>query len=141
MSAFWDASAVVPLFVRAQKSKAAFQLIRPQPPVIWWGTLVEVHSALARLKGEGVLSATASDTAKRRLEESVTSWRQIQPSDLLRDLAIKQLNGFALRAGDALQLAAALIWVKERPRSRIFITGDKKLGNAAHSVGFDVWGL
>jgi hypothetical protein len=43
-----------------------------------------------------------------------------------------------LRAADALQLAAALIWCNHYPRGRTFISGDERLLEAAEREGFDV---
>ena len=44
----------------------------------------------------------------------------------------------ALRAADALQLAAALVLNRERPRNRDFVTADGDLARAAASEGFRV---
>ena len=141
MSAFWDASAVVPLCVPAQRSKIAIRLVRADVPVIWWGTPLEVQSALARLRSEGELSFNAYDAAKKRMVSLAEGWRQIQPTTLVRELAMAQLDRFSLRAGDALQLGAALVWVKQKPRGRMFITNDTRLAAAASAVGFDAQGV
>ena len=44
----------------------------------------------------------------------------------------------ALRAGDALQLAAALIWCDMRPQGRAFVCADEALTAAAEAEGFAV---
>ena len=44
----------------------------------------------------------------------------------------------ALRAADAFQLAAALVWCKERPNRRLFVSFDNALADAAEAEGFDV---
>ena len=44
----------------------------------------------------------------------------------------------ALRAADALQLAAALVWAKQLPRKRLFVCFDGRLAEAAGKEGFTV---
>lgn len=45
---------------------------------------------------------------------------------------------YGLRSQDAFQLAAALVWCNEHPRSRPFICADNRLSIAATDAGFDV---
>lgn len=138
MSAFWDASAVVHLCVPSQANKAARALLREHSLVMWWGTLVEVRSAVSRLRREGVLSSTALQASLDRLAMLLHSSREIQPTDSVRELAVEQLDRFPLRAGDALQLAAALAWSRQKPRGRIFVSNDERLSAAARETGFQV---
>ena len=105
-------------------------------PVLWWGAAVEVRSALERLKSTGPLTPTAYLACRRRLDDLLASWREVAPDDKVRNLAYEQLERFRLRAGDALQLAAALVWCKEQPRNRFFVCGDERLTAAAHDGGF-----
>src|SRR6202021_2710712 len=46
--AFWDSSALVPLCVLEAASRRAHAELRKFLPVIWWGTSIEIHSAIAR---------------------------------------------------------------------------------------------
>jgi predicted nucleic acid-binding protein len=105
---------------------------------MWWGTLVEVRSAVSRLRREGVLSSTALQASLDRLAMLLHSSREIQPTDSVRELAVEQLDRFPLRAGDALQLAAALAWSRQKPRGRIFVSNDERLSAAARETGFQV---
>jgi hypothetical protein len=102
---------------------------------------VEVRSALERLRRDGVLTNEAYLSSRMRLEDLLGSWREVQPSELVRDLACAQLERFPLRAADALHLASALVWCKQKPRGRLFIVNDEKLAEAAHHAGFDVHGV
>jgi predicted nucleic acid-binding protein len=43
-----------------------------------------------------------------------------------------------LTAADALQLGAALILVRDRPKGRAFVTADDRLAAAAEAEGFEV---
>jgi hypothetical protein len=106
--------------------------------VAWWATAVEGRSALVRLRREGHLSAAAFQASWERLSGLLSSSKEILPTGPVRDVALQQVERFPLRAADALQLAAALIWCGERPRGRLFICNDRRLGAAAVEAGFEV---
>jgi predicted nucleic acid-binding protein len=72
----------------------------------------------------------------RLLQALRQGWHEVEPSDSLRNLAEDLPDRFALRAGDALQLAAACTWTMQRPAGRPFISGDKRLLEAAAQRGF-----
>ena len=138
MPAFWDTSAVVHLCVPGQGSSGARRLLHEQTPVIWWCTPVEALGAIERLHADRVITLPACLAAKERAQAMLGSWREIHPSDFVRELALVLLGQFRLRAADALQLAAALVWCKQKPQSRIFVCNDVKLVSAAMALGFDV---
>jgi len=136
--AFWDASALVPLCVHEITSrKAQFQL-RQFSPVVWWGSRVEVHSAVARLHRLGKLKDPEKKGALSRLDFLNRGWREILPSDPLRDLATRLLDAYELRAADSFQLAAALVWCRETPARRTFLCADECLSKSAADAGFSV---
>jgi hypothetical protein len=64
-------------------------------------------------------------------------WREIRPTDTLRDKAEGFVERFPLRAADALQLASAWSWCQGHPHGRPFISGDVQLLNAAQELGFN----
>ena len=136
MPGFWDASAIVPLCVPAQNPGHGRRLLHQHAPVVWWGTTVEVISALARLKRERLLTEAQHLAASQRLEALQKVWREIQPTDRLRDLAKTRLDRYEIRAADALQLAAALVWCNERPKNRAFLCRDVRLREVARKEGF-----
>jgi predicted nucleic acid-binding protein len=136
--AFWDSSALVPLCIHEAASRQAQLYIRKFAPVVWWGSLVEVHSAICRLHRKKEITDTNKQGAVARLRLLSRGWREVLPDDQLRDLAIESLDKYALRAADGLQLAASLIWCQQRPSRRRFICGDRRLAQAAGSVGFSV---
>jgi uncharacterized protein len=135
-TAFWDASALVPLFIDETTSRDARSRLRRCQPVVWWGSIVEVHSAICRLHRENKITETERQGALGRVQLLSQAWREILPTDELRDLATELLEGYALRASDNLQLAASLIWCKKKPAERNFICGDHRLSEAASSAGF-----
>ncbi len=106
--------------------------------VAWWATAVEGRGALVRLHREGHLSAAAFQASCERLSVLLAASKEIPPSASVRDLALQQIERFPLRAGDALQLAAALAWCRQRPRGRLLICNDRRLGAAAVEAGFEV---
>jgi predicted nucleic acid-binding protein len=136
MTGFWDASAVVPLCVPVQDSGRGRHLLREHALVVWWGTSLEVLSALARLRRQRLLDDYQLKAALERLAELRKSWREVQPTERVRDLAERLLERDDLRAADALQLAAALVWCREHPRRRAFLCRDLRLKQAAHHEGF-----
>jgi uncharacterized protein len=103
---------------------------------VWWGTAVEVRSTLSRVTREGIVGGPEAQAAWNRLQVLLLSAKEISPSDRVRDLALSQVDRYALKAADALQLAAALVWCKEKPRNRLFLTNDKRLFTAAAEAGF-----
>jgi len=138
-SAFWDASALVPLCVHEAASRHAQSYLRRFAPVVWWGSLVEVHSAICRLHRETEISDADKQGAVARLRLLGRAWREILPGDEVRDLATQLLDKHPLRAADGLQLAASLVWCGQRPSRRSFICGDQRLAKAAESAGFSVF--
>lgn len=141
MPAFWDASAIVPLCVPGQEGARGRELLHEHQPVVWWATAVEVFSTIARLRCQDALTEAQARTASERLVRLRRSWREVQPTSRVRDLAERQLARFPLSAADAFQLAAALVWSNERPRRRLFFCRDQRLTEAANQAGFEVRGL
>ena len=140
--AFWDTSAIVPLCCNQKVSLSARKAHRNfRVPVIWWGTPVEIHSAFARLTVEGSLNVAQSAGAVRTWMQLYKRARKIRPEEELLELAISMPAAYNVRAMDAFQLAAALIWCGERPRNRPFFTADNRLAEAAAAAGFDVVSL
>lgn len=138
-SAFWDTSAIVPLCCQQNLSQRLRKRWLETPRVVvWWGTTVEVRSAISRLSGEGILTTKGRQHALARLEVLRQEWREIMPSDKARSLAEGLPDTYGLRALDSFQLAAALVWSNEKPKSRVFVCADSKLSVAAQTVGFTV---
>ena len=136
---YWDSSALVPLLVAEQRSSTLVaELERDSTVIAWWGSTVECVSALARLEREGSVEPPATRIALERLDALEMSWAEVQPSDGVRSLAIRLLRMHALRAGDALQLAAALVAAEGHPGSLTFVTLDDRLALAAEREGLAV---
>ena len=136
---FWDASAIVPLCIRESQSQSVYDLLREDPAmVVWWGTLVECRSALARLRRENLLDEQTIAAAELFLEPLQKSWSEILPSRQLREGALRAIAVHGLKAADSLQLAAALVWSNFQPSGHAFACFDRQLQQAAHNEGFRI---
>ena len=136
---FWDSSALVPLCVKQTTSQSFRQLWRESSRItVWSGATVEIRSALARLHRNNELDATGLQLSIKRLEAMRRQWREIVTGEKLRLIAEDLPDTYSLRALDSFQLAAALIWCKEKPKGRLFICDDVRLIEAAQKVGFTV---
>jgi predicted nucleic acid-binding protein len=137
--AFWDASAIVPLCCsQAATSRSRGLLRNVGRMVVWWGTPVEARNAFARLVRDRSLTEAERVKAVKLLDQLQPSWDEIQPSESVRAIAQDLPDRHGLRALDAMQLAAALVWCRERPSRRPFICFDERLSRAAAAVGFTV---
>jgi len=134
---FWDASAIVPLLVAESTTPRMQALARRDPDMlVWWGSEVECVSALARLERAGALDSTAMALASGLLAELADGWHEIEPSEIVRENAVRFLRVHPLRAADALQLAAAFIAAERRPATLEVVTLDDRLAAAARKEGF-----
>lgn len=136
---FWDTSAVVPLLLRQPATPAIESVFRDDPvPALWWGCAVECASALARESRLGDLTREQSLTALALLKVLREGAIEVRPSDEVRARSMRLLGIHPLRAADALQLAAALVWCRQRTGSAGFVSLDDRLRAAAEREGFDV---
>jgi predicted nucleic acid-binding protein len=139
MVRFWDTSALMPLLVDQPASARLQNLLRREPAVaLWWGTPVECASGLARLQRDGTLARSEARRAQGALDDLRAGALEIEPTEEVRSRALRLLAVHPLRAGDALQLAAALIWSQERVRGVGFVSMDDRLRGAAAREGFQV---
>ncbi len=136
-SAFWDASALVPLCINQSITPSVASLYKSYRAVIWWATPVEIASALARLVRTREISSSEWAKARQVAVALADEWSVIQPSEALRDHATRLVERYDLKAADAMQLAAALEWCDKVPRGEVFLTADQKLREAAVLSGFD----
>jgi uncharacterized protein len=136
---FWDSSALVSLVVEEARSAACRALRRSDPTIVVWTlSRTEITSALYRLVREGKLAKRELPTAMRRLDKLSQTWTEVDAVEATRERAERALALHPLSAADALQLAAALVAVRDRPKRRSFVTADERLGEAALGEGFDV---
>jgi len=136
---FWNPSAIVPIVINEPSSAAVVALLeRDSHLVVWWTTEVECVSAITRREREGALDAPQVIAATERLDAARTAWEEVRPGSRLRQTATRLLRVHALRAADALQLAAAIAAADDDPRTLPFVTLDERLARAAEREGFPV---
>ena len=137
--AFWDASALVPLCVNEAISPIVWRLWKGEREhVVWCETVVEISSALARLLREAAIDQANFLRAERILATVEKSWTIVEFDSRLIGLARNFPKMYGLKAGDCLQLAAALVWCKDFPKDKDFVSADARLSAAAESAGFTV---
>jgi len=138
---FWDSSAIVPLIIDEPGRSALLEMVESDPVmVVWWGTSVELVSAVSRREREGDLDAAVAAAAVDRVRRLERAWHQVTPGDPVRNRAQRLLRVHPLRSADSLQLAAALSIGGDDPASVRFVTLDGRLRDAAQREGLDVSG-
>lgn len=134
---FWDASAVLPLVIRETFSASLGRLAsRERGHAVWWATSVECESAVCRLERESRLLSADVQEVGEAVDRLLESWTVVEPSAAVRSAARRLLRVYPLRAGDALQLAAAVTAAEGRPETVSFVCLDGRLREAAVREGF-----
>ena len=134
---FWDTSAIVPLLVIEPFSRPIMEILKEdQAMIVWWSTRIESVSAIVRQTREGILNVSGEEQARTGLMKLAGSWREILPTQIVRETAERLLTVHPLRTADALQLSAALIWATKNPKGHHFVSLDNGLREAARKEGF-----
>ncbi|MFN2541316.1 MAG: type II toxin-antitoxin system VapC family toxin [Chthoniobacterales bacterium] len=134
MVIYWDASPIIALLA-GEPAAASYRRFQNERIVTWWGTSLECISAIARRHLEGADAAIVAESY-RRLHAMRDGWQEVHASESLHRTAVRLLKTHPLRAGDALQLGAALIASGFEPHSARFLTQDVRLKEAAEREGF-----
>src|ERR1035437_6289349 len=122
--AFWDTSALIPLCVWQRSTSTVQALSAQYQKVVWWYTPVEIRSGFARLVRMGQMTPNEHVQARVRLDRMRSEWQEVDPSEKLREQAERLVDRFPLKAADAQQLAAAMVWCIGRLKGRAFISVD-----------------
>ena len=141
-----DTSALVKRYVAEVGSAWVRRMVaRPVQDVIYTASLaeVEVRSALQRLVREGRLdTAPAQRLTQRVLQHFTRRYQLIRITRPVVAEAGRLVEGYPLRAYDAVQLACALTVRRSMHRrgmpSPLFVTADTTLLAAAQAEGFPV---
>jgi predicted nucleic acid-binding protein len=136
---FWDASAIIPLLIDEPMRAPSLKILADDPEILaWWGTTVEIASALARREREKLRTAEEVEAALATVHQLADSWHEIVPSTSVRRAAERLLRTHPLRAADSLQLAAALVAADHDPTTLEVVCLDARLATAARREGFRV---
>jgi predicted nucleic acid-binding protein len=137
--AFWDTSALALLCTHQPATGQARRIAqRCRMITTWWATPVEARSVFLRLQREGALETREVAEALKRLSTLRRSIAEILPTEEVRQAAESMLDKYALRAADAFQLGAAMVYCRNHPRDRWFVCFDQRLRTAADVAGFTV---
>jgi uncharacterized protein len=136
---YWDASALMPLFIDEAKSAFSRELFKADREILTWEmSWVELISVVERRAREGSLRL------EQRVEVLTKVHRFFEGVALVNDLEAVRVQSFsllaryALRAADAQQLAAASVAANGKPNALAFVCFDAKLADAASREGFQV---
>ena len=137
---FWDTSAVIPLLLEQEATASVEALLDDDDGMAaWWGTPEECASAAARLRREERLTVGEEERVLDTVAALRAAWVEVIPSEEVRQRAARLLRVHPLKAADALQLAAALVWAGSPPPTAAeLVTLDERLALAARLEGFRV---
>lgn len=136
---FWDTSALVALAFPEAFSGAATTIADEDDAIsTWWGTPVEIESAVQRAARAGGITPHAVRLGRAFLDQVEKRTAEMAPTADIRETARRLVRVHELRAADALQLAAAVAWCGGRPKSEGFVSLDRRLRTAAELEGFSV---
>ena len=136
---FWDTSAIIPVLLPEPRSAVLTEALAADREVtVWWGTPVECLSAIYRRHRESPVPAPLLTEALSRLRALVEDADTVSPTDEVRRRAGRLVAAHPLRAADALQLGAALVWCEEQSHGEVFVCLDNRLREAARREGFSL---
>jgi hypothetical protein len=136
---FWDSSALLQLLVRGPESERLESLLkRDSEMVLWWGAPVDCEEALAEASRRGGLREADRRTAQWALERLRGCSFEIQPQEEVRARALRLLALHRLNGAQAFELAAALVWCREKTRGMSFVSLSGGLRGAAAREGFRI---
>jgi uncharacterized protein len=135
---YFDASALVKRYVKESGTAAVGRWLRDAPTATCRLTEVEIASALARRWRAGDLSTEAHHAAAAMLRADLTRIHVVELAPSVVAAVHPLFARHALRAGDALQLAAALALRDGLSTELDFVCYDERLGHAARAEGLRV---
>ena len=136
---FWDSSALLPLLIEEAGSVAMNRVFAKDREIaVWWGTPTECWSALARRERDAGWPPATTDEALANLQKLMARAHEVLPTAAVRACSRRLLFTHALRAADALQLAAAVVLGASEVAELEFVTLDNVLAQAARREGLRV---
>jgi predicted nucleic acid-binding protein len=99
---------------------------------------MEAVSAIWRLRRTAEIDAPSASRLITQLAAIPAAAYEVQPTEEARATACRALRVHELRAADALQLGAGLVWAEHHPTGLGFVCLDRKLREAAEREGYSV---
>lgn len=136
---YWDASALVPLFVDEPESERVREWFTEDDGVVTWvWTRAEIVSALERRCREVTLSRPERREVFDFFHALSAGWDEVSDVLAVRSRAELLLARHPLRAADAGQLGAALLIQNQFGGALPFVCLDERLSAAAELEGLRV---
>ncbi len=134
---YFDASALVKRYVRERGGAAVLRLLASATPATSRLSEVECASAIVRLAREGAFPTSERDRGLAAIERDFASYLIMEVSPAVTTRARQLLPRHRLRAGDAIQLASALILQEQLGEDVPFVVFDDRLSEAATLEGLN----
>lgn len=138
MTPYLDTSALVKLCIDEDSSSDVWRIVEGLQPATCRITWAEARSALARREREQPADAAVWAVARHRLSEDWRRLHLVEVSQPLVEKAGEFADVFALRAYDAVQLAAAHLVQRTLVEPVGFVCFDRRLNRAARLLGLQV---
>jgi uncharacterized protein len=135
---YFDASALVKRYVRESSTPSVRRLLRQEPAATSRLSEAEISSALCRRHREGALTTRQCQRALDALRADLSRLEIVELSPAVVASVHPLLARHGLRAGDALQLASALMLREALGDELAFVAYDERLHAAARLEGFRV---
>ena len=136
---YWDASALVPIFVDEPRTSVVRRLLQDDSRVITWlWSRTELVSAIERRVRDGSLPRVERRGFLDKISTFASGWEEVSDSSAVSLRANMLLAIHPLRSVDAGQLAAAILAQAQLSKSLDFVCLDKRLCSAAEREGFRV---
>lgn len=136
---YWDASALVPLFVVEPGSESVGTWLSEDDRIITWvWTRTEIVSAIERRTREGSLSRRQRRNVLERFNAFADSWDEVTDVLAVRARANALLGRHPLRAADAGHIGAVLLVQEHLSHPLTFVCLDRRLSSAAKSESLRV---
>ena len=139
MTRFVDASTIVGGYARRGDQAREWERLRRGDMAVSRLSEVEVASAFARLARESAITDDERDVATRAFLDDLTRWIVVELTPDVTSRARDLLVRHPLRAGEAIQLASALVLHTRLSRAlEAFVTSDRRLLATAPREGLAV---
>ncbi|MCI0341677.1 MAG: type II toxin-antitoxin system VapC family toxin [Planctomycetales bacterium] len=136
---FWDSSGIVPLAVLEHSTERVLALLEEDRALTVWGmTEVEVLGAIWRRRRSAEITEAERLSAEDFLDRLAATATRVTDTPAVVVRARRLVSVHSLRAGDAAQLAAALVACDDDPGGLPLVTLDDRLAEAARKEGFRV---
>ncbi len=139
MLKLWHTSALLSILLQqAATAELLAMIAADRTMALWWGTRAEAVSAICRLRRAGEVDESSASHLISRVNALSSAAYEVQPTEEVRTGACRMVRVHELRAGDALQLGAALVLADHQPSGMGFVCLDRRLRDAAEREGFEV---